>query len=181
MRILIDMDGTLSKMEEMWLLKYNDLYDDDLTVEDITCWDVYEFANKCSNKQLYDIIHEPGFFLLPEPLEGSVEVLEELCENHEVYIVTAGHPRTGPDRMTWIELHYPFFDSTHVIFCFYKHLIKADILIDDGLHNLEKFEGIPIVFDRPWNRNNKKLRRVMSWKDVLPRISAIEFMEGIFL
>jgi 5'(3')-deoxyribonucleotidase len=32
--------------------------------------------------------------------------------------------------------------------------LDLDILIDDGLHNLENFKGKKVVFDRPWNKDS---------------------------
>jgi hypothetical protein len=39
-------------------------------------------------------------------------------------------------------------------------------MIDDKPDNLEYFDGLSIVFDRPWNRDNKKYLRVKDWETI---------------
>lgn len=50
--------------------------------------------------------------------------------------------------------------------CGNKNIIKADIMIDDGIHNLESFEGMKILFDAPHNRNENRFIRVMNWEEI---------------
>lgn len=62
-------------------------------------------------------------------------------DGHEVYLVTARHgPRSMPDTLEWVQKHMPFLNAERqVIFCYNKHLIPADILIDDKAETLVKY------------------------------------------
>ncbi|NES53370.1 5'-3'-deoxyribonucleotidase, partial [Escherichia coli] len=62
--------------------------------------------------------------------------------------------------------YFPFIPHSNVVLCGNKNIIKADIMIDDGIHNLESFEGMKILFDAPHNRNENRFIRVMNWEEI---------------
>ena len=68
--------------------------------------------------------------------------------------------------MKWLDEYFPFIDSKKIVFCNDKSLIRADVLIDDGWHNLVNFEGIKILYDYPYNQEVRNLR-VKSWNEIL--------------
>jgi 5'-nucleotidase len=148
-RVFVDMDGVLLQLVEKWLEVYNHRYDDSVSASDILQWKVPPYATKCSPEELYEIIHEPGFFRLPDPMPGSLVSMASLSKKHHVCIVTAGHPITSADRLAWIEEHYPHFDSKDLISCYHKHFLQGDVLIDDKPDNFRGFGGIPLIFDQP--------------------------------
>jgi 5'(3')-deoxyribonucleotidase len=58
-----------------------------------------------------------------------------------------------------------------------KQLVKCNVLIDDGTHNLEKGEYYRLLMDRPWNRdyNEEKngILRVCDFNDIYSAITKI--------
>ena len=57
-----------------------------------------------------------------------------------------------------------------------RQIVKGDILVDDGLHNLYDGSYIKVLFDKPWNRNVDKskltdiIHRVHNWDEVVKLI-----------
>jgi 5'-nucleotidase len=49
--------------------------------------------------------------------------------------------------------HFPFISWKQVVFCGNKSLIKADLMIDDHLKNLNNFDGETIMFIQPHSIN----------------------------
>ena len=92
--------------------------------------------------------------------------MENVCTEHNVYIVTAYTVTTCVDKVKWIRKYLPSFDKKNVVFCNDKNLINADVLIDDAPHNLESFPNKTICFDMPYNKEAKCDYRAFSWDDI---------------
>ena len=65
---------------------------------------------------------------------------------------------------------FPFITWDQVIIAKRKQLIRGDVLIDDGIHNLEGGEYIKILMTAPHNRSydaeGNGMIRVNSWKEI---------------
>jgi 5'(3')-deoxyribonucleotidase len=166
--IAVDLDSVCNDLINPWLDWYNIKYIDDLVEDDIIDWNINQFA-KCGN-EIYDFLKLPGTFKLLPPRRGAKRGMGKLCRFFDVAIVTA-YENSGTtvmeDKLSWIETHFPFFNTRNVIFCNYKSFIKADYMLDDGLHNLEHFCGQGVLYDRPWNRKCDIYPRVYNWIDVV--------------
>ena len=165
MKIGIDLDDTINNLVETWLTKYNYDYEDTVSINDIKSWDLHKYVS-CGN-DIYNYLRDGFLFKALGIKKGAVEAIDELMKEHEVYIVTANaHYNYGvcDDKIDFIKEEIPNFPIENLIFANNKHMIDLDILIDDGLHNLEGFcHYYPIVFDRPWNRSNDIMSRIYSW------------------
>ncbi|KIN27533.1 hypothetical protein B4072_2107 [Bacillus subtilis] len=95
-------------------------------------------------------------------------MVKELMKKYEVYVVTTAtnHPESLKAKLEWLTEHFSFIPHSNVVLCGNKSIIKADIMIDDGIHNLESFEGMKILFDAPHNRNDNRFIRVMNWEEI---------------
>ncbi len=78
----------------------------------------------------------------------------------------------APAKRRWngfLEL-FPFLDWEHIIITNNKQLVRGDILIDDGPHNLVGGEYFKILFDRPHNRNYDDaangMLRLHTWQEI---------------
>jgi 5'(3')-deoxyribonucleotidase len=69
--------------------------------------------------------------------------------------VTAYVPSTCIDKSFWLKEYMNFFQDD-IVFCNKKHRISADIMIDDGAHNLENFKGVRVLFSSPHNESCKE-------------------------
>jgi len=100
------------------------------------------------------------------------EVTKELLNYFDIYVVSASHFSTVHNKAEWLIEHFPHIPIKHFIPCYHKYMIRGDILIDDGIHNLKDFCGTRILFDQPWNRQYQtekeiekyKIKVVYNWK-----------------
>ena len=143
LRILFDADDVAETLLEGWVKTLNERYGTTASVEDVTDWDISVAQEYL--KRLYD-------------------------EGHELYMVTATDYRTCRVKIERILELFPFLDANHIIIAHNKQMIKGDVLIDDGPHNLINGPYFRILFDQPHNRgiNEKKygMYRAVSWEQV---------------
>ncbi|MCV3201413.1 5' nucleotidase, NT5C type [Bacillus velezensis] len=163
--IAIDMDQVLADLLSEWVAYINAYDDPSLKEEDILCWDISKYSNTQNN--VYRHLDYELFRNL-DVIEGSQRVVEELTKKYEVYVVTTAtnHPESLKAKLEWLTENFPFIPHSNVVLCGNKNIIKADIMIDDGIHNLETFAGMKILFDAPHNRNDNRFIRVMNWEEV---------------
>ena len=147
MKILIDMDGIVCNTLPVWLKRIAEKSKFQIVaqVEDIKVWDMLKCPplDKADPKLVFDILQERDFIRDLPPIFGAVEGVKSLIDaGHEVYLVTARHgPVSMPDTLDWVRKHMPFINAEkQTIFCYEKHLIPADILIDDKAETLVKYD-----------------------------------------
>ena len=172
MVILIDMDDTIEQLLKAWLRGVNDRYGRSVRYEDITSWDVSAPYPGLTREQVYAIPDEPGFWGTVEPIEGAAEAIRRFMDaGHEIYIVTATPYISLPEKMDDLLFRwFPFITWDQVIITTRKQLIKGDILIDDGIHNLKGGDYVKILMTAPHNRSydaeSNGMIRVNNWKEV---------------
>lgn len=168
MRIGIDLDDTINNLVDFWIDRYNKDYSDNLKIDDVKTWDIADYTK--IGKSFYAYL-DSGIFKNLSIKDGAANIIEKLCEQHEVYIVTANasyNKGVCDDKINFIKKFMPFFPIKNIIFIQNKSLLDLDILIDDGLHNFDGFKGRKIVFDRPWNRDYKEHHwRMTEWNEKL--------------
>ena len=173
MTILVDMDDTIEQLLKAWIKRANEKFDRNVTLDDITSWNAAEPYHGITRKQIYDITYEPGFWSSVEPMPGAVEALKHFMdEGHEVYIVTATEIEHVEEKMKGLLFRYfPFISWEQVIITSRKQMIKGDVLIDDGIHNLEGGQYRKIMFTAPHNRfydaEANNMIRVNTWDEVV--------------
>ena len=183
MTILVDMDDTIEQLLEAWVERCNILYGRHASVLDVTDWNVAAAFPGLTREQVYGVIEEPGFWkgVLPKP--GAAEALRSLAEKgHEIYIVTATEYKHLAEKMDEVLFRYfPFLKWEQVIVTRRKQMIRGDILIDDGPHNLLGGAYRKILFDAPHNRffdaEGNGMIRVRNWQEAeqaVERIAAEE-------
>ena len=169
-KIGVDLDDTINSLVDTWLDKYNIDYSDSLSINDIKTWNIGDYTK--AGKDFYKYLGDGETFKNLSIKEGAAEIIEELCQQHEVYIVTANasyNIGVCDDKVNFIKKFMPFFPIKNIIFINNKSLLDLDVLIDDGLHNFEKFKGIKVVFDRPWNKTNPlpPFYRMYNWNNII--------------
>lgn len=183
MVILIDMDDTIEQLLKAWLRAVNERYGYSVRYEDVTSWDLSAPFPGLTREQVYAIPDEPGFWGTVEPIEGAPEaILRLMNEGHEVYIVTATTYLSVAEKMEDLLFRwFPFIKWEQVILTSRKQLIKGDVLIDDGIHNLEGGDYVKILMTAPHNRSydaeSNGMIRVNSWKEVESVLSKLSGRE----
>ena len=177
------MDDTIEQLLQAWVRAVNAAYGRAVTYEQIESWDVSAAYPGLTREQVYAIPSQPGFWGTVEPIPGAAESLRRLTERgHELYIVTATPYADVPEKMHDLLFRYfPFLSWEQVIVTSRKQMIRGDVLIDDGVHNLEGGDYVKILMTAPHNRSydaeGNGMIRVHTWaqvEDVIQRIAERE-------
>ncbi len=180
MVILVDMDDTIEQLLDAWVRGVNKRYNRSVRYDEVRSWNVSAAYPGLSFEQVYDIPMQPGFWSTVEPIPGAAEGLQHLMEKgHEVYIVTATVCDSVPEKMNDLLFRYfPFLSWDQVIITTRKQLIRGDILIDDGVHNLENGPYHKILMSAPHNRDYDAaangMIRVENWEQIEAVVDALD-------
>lgn len=165
MIIGIDMDDTLYGFVPMVLDKYNSEYKDNVKKEDITSWNIHQFL-KPECKNVFSLVNDELFESITIE-EDAKEFVERLfVKKHEVYFVTAGHPKTIQARDRLLKRNFKKFNSENLIMCRQKNLLHLDILIDDCADYFSKdlfYKYDCFLKVQPWNKNSKLPVRIFKF------------------
>ena len=173
MRILVAMDDTIDQLLDAWVSRANEKFGRDISLDEITGWNVAAPYTGLTREDIYGVTYEPGFWSGVKPMPGAAEALKHFMdEGHEVYIVTATEIEHVEEKMKGLLFRYfPFLSWNQVIITGRKQLIRGDVLIDDGIHNLEGGNYRKILFTAPHNRfydaEANGMTRVNTWEEVV--------------
>jgi len=173
MTILVDMDDVLEGLVGAWVDYLNLKYGTQVRAEDIVEWNVDEYFPSLTHKQVHGVLKERAFWDAVKPLHGAQEGLKRLIDaGHEVYIVTNSHYKTVAPKMERVLFKYfPYLKWSQVILTAHKQMVRGDVLIDDGIQNLEGGEYEKILMDAPhnheYNAEANGMYRVCNWDDIL--------------
>lgn len=164
-RIAIDMDEVMADVLPKFLDIYEKEYGRRPAEEEYWGKKLYEVEGVT---ELRNVLFEKGFFRDLPVIKGSQEVMRELSERFDLYIVTAAMEfrNSFEDKYDWLAEHFPFIHWRNVVFCGDKSIIKTDWLIDDHAHNLETFTGTPLLFTASHNVHEDRFHRVNNWEEV---------------
>ncbi len=171
LRIAVDMDEVIADPLSKFIRLYNRDYGVPLDLQILPGNEVYHHVPEHAKMKLYEYINEKGFFRDLEVIPDSIEVLKQLQEKYEVFIVSAAmeFPNSLPDKLEWLTEHFPFISWQNIIFCGNK-IVKVDILIDDRIKNFKDFEGRKLLFSSPHNLLLTDYERVNNWKEVAEKL-----------
>lgn len=160
MIIKIDVDGVIRNINETMCKMYNDLFDENLTVEDMFDYDVEKVFNKVKEKlgmTAVDYFFDwsaRSIFLNSEPYAGVREAIQKLRDaGHKVVIVTW--------QFSLQNKYYTllFFEKNKIPYddiCFTrdKWMIQGDWLIDDNPEFIEdeRDKSKKILINMPYNK-----------------------------
>ena len=199
MRILLDMDEVICAWVDRLLAWYNEDKGTHIKREDVKDWALTDTLGPGSEDFIRSVMRYQRMYDDLDEIPGAVDGIEKLLDDgHDVLIVTAV-PKCAPvvfaGKLEWIRRNMrrkimnhafdksirigdPFFDLKNFIACGRKEVIVGDLLVDDGVHNLEPFRLTgrrTVVFDAPWNRTYTKAdKRVYGWGDLLAYIDSIK-------
>lgn len=180
MRILVDMDDTIEQLLKAWVSWVNARHGRSVALYDITDWDVTKAYPGLTQEEVYGVMCDEAFWLTVEPMPGAVEGVKYLIDRgHEVYIVTSSKCDEIAGKMkNHLFRCFPYISWDQVVVTSRKQLLKADVLIDDGPHNLEGGDFIKILMDAPHNRKYDErahgMTRVYSWEEIIKLIDALD-------
>lgn len=180
MTILVDMDEVLDQLLQAWIPYLNERYGADVKPEDVTGWWVTDFYPGLTRKQVYGVLDENELWESVKPVPGASEGLQKLiADGHDIFVVTNSNYKTIRAKMERVLFRYfPFLSWDKVILATKKQMVRCDVLIDDGVHNLIGGDYHKILMDAPHNRAfNAEINgmyRVFNWDDICRVIKHIE-------
>lgn len=174
-RICVDMDEVMADTLAEHLRRYNEAFDEAITVQDLAGKGIWEFAPSDRQQQLRAFIDAEDFFEDLPLISGAQEVLEELTARFEIFVATQAMvvPNSLGPKYRWLQRHFSFIPPTHYVFCGNKSILRADFLIDDLPRNLLRFEGQGLLFTAPHNLGATGFVRVANWKQVADYFAAV--------
>jgi 5'(3')-deoxyribonucleotidase len=162
------MDEVMADTLSEHLRRYNQEFDEALTVEDLAGKGIWEVAPVDRQKQVRAFLDAEDFFEdLPLMLD-SQQVLKDLSNRFEIFIATQAMtvPNSLGPKYRWLQRHFPFISPTNYVFCGNKSILRADFLIDDLPRNLQRFEGRGLLYTAPHNLEETNFTRVNNWHEV---------------
>lgn len=174
--ILIDADGVLENFSETWVAYLNKKYDVNVSHDDVRDWDMTKAYPMLTPEQVLSTELDPELYDGLRPIPGGPEALQALlADGHELFIVTNTHYKIATEKLEGtLFKYYPFLSWKHYIFTHNKQMIKGDVLVDDGLHNLVGGDYEKILFSAPYNRDfdaeANGMTRVENWEEALSAI-----------
>lgn len=168
MVVYLDMDEVLADTYSAHIDIYNRDYRENLTLAECMGYEVWQCVPEERRQSVRDHARTEGFFSALNPIEGSIQVVEELSKKHEVYIASAAmqFPNSLREKSDWLDAYFPFIPWQHRILLGHKHVLQGDILIDDRTFNLQRFKGRPLLFTSPHNIHENHFERVHNWEEI---------------
>jgi 5'-nucleotidase len=174
-RVCVDMDEVMADTLSEHLRRYNEEFDEALTVHHLAGKGIWEVAPLDRQNQVRAFLDAEDFFEDLPLMPDSQEVLEDLCGRFEIFIATQAMtvPNSLGPKYRWLQRHFPFIPPTHYVFCGNKCILRADYLIDDLPRNLERFEGQGLLYTAPHNLTATGFTRVNNWHEVAAYFAGI--------
>lgn len=170
--VLLDVDDTLIDLLPAWCKCLNQLYGLDVQPEEITEWDISKFFPTLTKKQIFEPLHADGFWATVKPKDGAITYVKQLIDDgFDVYVCTSTDYRNvQPKYEHIIAKHFPFISWEKVIITNKKQMIKADFLVDDGVHNHKGGDYFKVLVSTPHNRSydaeENGMVRSESWESI---------------
>ena len=150
LRIILDCDDVLYRTNEAALDRLNKELGTSYVLDDITKWG--SITPKLDQRMKY--FQAPEFIQAIPAYEGAVDFVSTLSEFCKVILATSVDARCAQARVYAIQRDFPMVGEENIYICDAKDHLKGDIMLDDGYHNLiSSAARLPVLFERPWNRN----------------------------
>ncbi|MFC6645840.1 5'-3'-deoxyribonucleotidase [Granulicella cerasi] len=166
--ICVDMDEVMADALAEHLLRYNQEFNENVTVKDLAGQWIWQYVPEERAAALERYMQSDDFFAVLGVMPDAQRVLERLQSQYDVFIATAAMevPKSFNAKFEWLKQHFPFIPPSNIVFCGDKGILQGDYLIDDNPRQLRRFQGEGILFTSPANLNVEGFRRVNNWLDV---------------
>ena len=172
-RVLLDVDGVLADFLTPSLTILTRLSGREWVPSDFPTWDLFDTVPRKFEQPFYDAVNTPGWCRDIPVHEDSVEGVARLREHADIYIVTSpmNHvPTWTHEREQWLKAHFGI-EPKKVVHTSAKYICRGDVLVDDRPSNIEAWEaehpdGVGLLWDQPYNRDDDAGVRVRTWAQV---------------
>ena len=175
-RICVDMDEVMADTLAEHLRRYNDAFDEAVTVQDLAGKGIWEIAPADRQKELRAFLDAEDFFEDLALMPGAQQVLKSLSTRFEIFIATQAMtvPNSLGPKYRWLQRHFPFIPPLNYVFCGNKCILRADYLIDDLPRNLQRFVGQGLLYTAPHNLSATGYTRVNNWEEVADFLAGVK-------
>ncbi|SRR5579871_50368 len=166
-RVIVDMDEVIADPMNEMIDWYRKEYKQDVDWEKMLVGSWLKGFPDEHQQLILERLLAPGFFRNLPVMPDSVDVLKEMNQRYEVFIVSAAteFPNSLKDKMEWLLEHFPFFTWKQIALCGDKRLVYGDFMIDDHLKNLKYFNGKKYLFTAAHNLTITGYDRINNWKE----------------
>ena len=182
--ICCDMDDTIECLIQAWVEWLNNKHNLSVQYEEVKDWNISLFFPSLSSSQVFEPLGLDDFWRTVKPMEDAQIYVKKLIdEGFDFYICTASHYNALKVKMEEVLFKYfPYLTWNNVIVCQNKQMVKCDILVDDGPHNIIG-EYIGLLKDAPYNHHfnehdHIKVLRVHDWEEIYNIIHEIYELTG---
>ena len=174
-RICVDMDEVMADTLAEHLRRYNQTFDEEVTLGDLAGKGLWEVTPPDRLQQLRAFLDAEGFFEDLALMPGAQQVLEQLSAHYDIFIATQAMsvPNSLGSKYRWLQRHFPFIPPQRYVFCGDKSILRADYLIDDQPRNILRFEGQGLLYSAPHNLAETGFVRVNNWLEVAEYFAGI--------
>ncbi len=121
-----------------------------------------------------DYLQHAEFYRRQPALPGAADFLKNLMDIANVTIMTAVYPRFMGERIERLQALFPFFPMENILMGQRKEMLRSDIMLDDGAHNLYSSDSrLPVLFRRPWNRKVSGMCCINNYDEFLSLVSTM--------
>lgn len=183
--IACDVDGILAALLPEWIRRYNRDYQDNLTLDRITGWDVHRFVKPECGMAVYGYLQAPDLYDGVAPVEDAAWGVQRLRElGHQLIFATSCSFGMTDQKAHWM-IRWGFCQPNKVPDMLpedfapisQKHLLKADLLIEDAGHTVRKWvmevRRRAILLEYPHNRDLDLPSMFWGWCKRVPDWSGI--------
>lgn len=172
MKIGIDYDDVLAPFVSIACGLCNKEKGTSYSAQDITCWG---FGGSQAINDVSPYYKDERVFLAQKVYPKAKAFINELMKTDEVFIITAVEGRFMSFRFQQIKEDFPEIPESNIIMGFAKNLVKFDITLDDGPHNILKSGAdYPVLMRKPWNKDLSGVLSVNSYEDFLLLVKQIK-------
>jgi 5'(3')-deoxyribonucleotidase len=175
MRILVDIDDVIRRLQDSINHVYEEIYPNK--------W--WKPKDKWELDEFYEIGHEINKFAFEthakiifggaQVYQGAGYFLDELIRlGHTVVLCTVQNRHSIGSTVSWLHKNLISYHELYITGLDPEKngkQITGDVMIDDGLHNLEKFDGLKICFAHPWNEGFTDGFRTNSYDQIIKHIA----------
>lgn len=165
-RVGIDFDSTIAKIDLPWLARLNALRGTAYRPDDWSDWNLSFLP--ADDRSVFLSLLTPDLYLAVEPYAGAPDAIRRLSlEPHVELVCVTANPEADNAAFTlaktrWLQQHIPELAEKLVV-ARTKSALGLDILVDDAPHHYQSADCTPVLVDRPWNQSVNAEHRFKTW------------------
>ncbi len=166
LKVGLDVDDTLYECNSYALSIINSRHPEDepITINEITGWGRY---GRRADERIA-LYSDPEFVATQPIIPGAQKFVRELAKHCDVFFITAVPACCMSARAQRLIQDFPEIPPQNIVIGTRKEIMKLDILLDDGAHNISSSKAVyPVLFRKPWNTHLSGLLSVNSYSDFL--------------